>query len=158
MRELHFPSRLKDFKTDGYLFNVGPPIRHDSIAIKACVFGESEVSIRWDLIEVVGLDFENRSPIEVVERALAECGFTSCDELRDHYRIPQTTLACRVLPKDTKLPKAKTIGKRRLLRHALILGLCGPSIYDPQRPVIWTNNRLSRAIQLYAPGRFYANQ
>ena len=41
------------------------------------------------------------------------------------------------------------------LRAALILGLCGPNFYSPDRTVIWTEARLTRAVGLYQPTGFY---
>jgi hypothetical protein len=150
---------MNELCPDEYLFNIGPPMRHESIAVKSSLFKESKASIRWKIVEMVGLDFEGRSPIDVVEHALAECGFDSSDDLLNRFTIPQMILACRAVPPSTDIPKVSEISKENLLRHALILGLCGPSIYDPQRPIIWTNNRLGRAVQLYETGRFfYANQ
>jgi len=43
------------------------------------------------------------------------------------------------------------------LLHAAILGLCNGTFYSPDRPVIWTESRLRRRIQLFAVGDFYAD-
>lgn len=39
--------------------------------------------------------------------------------------------------------------------EAAILGMSGPSFYSPERPVVWTRGRLTRAVRLYRLGGFY---
>ena len=41
--------------------------------------------------------------------------------------------------------------------HAAILGLCNGTFYSPNRPVIWTESRLRRRVQLFAVGDFYVD-
>ena len=48
-------------------------------------------------------------------------------------------------------------GLQKVDGRELILGLCGPTYYDRQKAVIWTNNRLSRRLDLFQPGRWYAD-
>ena len=36
------------------------------------------------------------------------------------------------------------------------IGLCTDQLFDPQRPVIWTETSLTRALDLYDPRGFYA--
>jgi hypothetical protein len=40
---------------------------------------------------------------------------------------------------------------------AAILGLSSTTFYSPDRPVVWTQDRLSRAITLHRLGNFYAD-
>lgn len=40
---------------------------------------------------------------------------------------------------------------------AAILGLSSPSFYSLDRPVVWTQDRLARAITLHRLGNFYAD-
>jgi len=40
---------------------------------------------------------------------------------------------------------------------AAILGLSSATFYSPDRPVVWTQDRLSRAITLHRLGNFYAD-
>jgi len=39
--------------------------------------------------------------------------------------------------------------------EAAILGMSGPSFYSPERPVVWTRERLTRAVRLHKLGGFY---
>ena len=45
---------------------------------------------------------------------------------------------------------------KKVLRQALLLGLCTTVLYDPERPVLWTRSSLSRCLELYDGGGFYA--
>jgi hypothetical protein len=46
--------------------------------------------------------------------------------------------------------------RRRVLKQALMLGLCTAHVYDPARPVLWTAASLSRGLDLFEPQGFYA--
>jgi hypothetical protein len=46
--------------------------------------------------------------------------------------------------------------RRDILWHALMLGLCTAQIYDPARPVLWTQAALKRRLELFDPAGFYA--
>lgn len=41
------------------------------------------------------------------------------------------------------------------LQAALILGLCGPAYYAPDRPSVWSEARLGRRLVLYCPDGYY---
>ena len=42
------------------------------------------------------------------------------------------------------------------LFQAIVLGLCTPWRYDPGRPVLWTRTSLTRQLELFDAGGFYA--
>ena len=42
-----------------------------------------------------------------------------------------------------------------LIAHALVLGLSTAQLFDPVRPVVWTEAALSRRIELFDPEGFY---
>ncbi len=75
-------------------------------------------------------------------------------------------------PEELALPPGATLTRRTpspqieldftgagglVLFCALVLGLCNLAFYATERPVVWTNQRLSRRLQLYRPHSFYAN-
>ena len=45
---------------------------------------------------------------------------------------------------------------RDVLEQALMLGLCTAQIFDADRPVLWTETSLTRAVELFDPVGFYA--
>ena len=128
--------------------------------IRVSVFGNETMKIRWPRTERVGLVFDGRrSPINLIEDLLEQSGFRSPEELRPVFAIPPRPLTCRLLePAATEgLVDTRTGAPEEILRQALILGLCGPDIYDPDRPVIWTRSRLTRKADLFEVGDFYAD-
>ena len=52
--------------------------------------------------------------------------------------------------------RENAVNARAPLRQALMLGLCTAQMYDPARPVMWTETSLTRAVELYDSGSFYA--
>ena len=75
------------------------------------------------------------------------------------FEVPRMPLACRTnYDNDQSGTNVRMMDDPKIvLRQALILGLCGPNHYDPSKAVIWTDNRLSRHLDLFVPGRFYAD-
>ena len=95
------------------------------------------------------------SPREFMEDLLSDAGCRTPEELRELFDHPTRRLMARpaperFTPKDVRLEEPEVI-----LREALILGLATSSIYDPERPVIWTEVSLGRRLELYDPGSFY---
>jgi len=123
------------------------------------LLGDPEKEIAWPLVERVGLLFEHsENPLVFIEKLLRREGFRSPEELRKELEIPPGMLTCRTIGDDAEgVVDIQRADPKIVLRQALILGLCGPSFYDPNKAVIWTNSRLSRKLDLFAPGRFYAD-
>ena len=46
--------------------------------------------------------------------------------------------------------------EREILEQALLLGLCTAQLFDPARPVLWTQASLTRGLELFDPAGFYA--
>ena len=143
----------------GMQFNYGAPPRMRITRIKETLLGDTEKSIVWPQRGRVGLLFrKGQSPLSFIEKLLKKEGFRSAEELREVFPIPSCLLTCRDIEADSPgLVKADPEDARTVLRQALILGLCGPACYDPNKAVIWTNNRLSRTLDLFEPGRWYAD-
>jgi len=146
-----------------YRFNFGPSQKTRSMSLSVTMLGNPDISIAWPQRERVGLIFEGEaSPLVVIETLLEKEGFRSPEELKHQLEIPKAQMTCCNLGRDIcgeteGLVKAETGDPRTVLRHALILGLCGPTFYDPHKAVIWTNNRLSRTLELFEPVRWYEN-
>ena len=144
---------------DGMWLNMGRPSRRMTTRIRVTILGNPSITVSWPQRERVGLIFKKgKSPLAFVESLLKKEGFRSPEELRQHFEIPAGLLTCRNIADDSGgLVDAVRADARTVLRQALILGLCGANFYDPNRAVIWTNNSLSRKLDLFEPGRFYAD-
>lgn len=144
---------------DGMWLNMGRPSRRMTTRIRVTILGNPSITVSWPQTERVGLILKKgKSPLAFVESLLRKEGFESPEELREHFEVPARLLTCRNIPDDSDgLVVADRADAGTVLRQALILGLCGANFYDPNRAVIWTNNRLSRKLDLFEPGRFYAD-
>lgn len=146
---------------EGMRFNYGsppPPMR--TSRMRTTLLGDTEKLIGWPQRERVGLVFEKDvSPLEFLESLLRFRKISSPEDLRLMFEIPPQMLTCRPIGNeaDGLVKVDRFADEDAVLRHALILGLCGPSFYDPNKAVIWTNSRLSRTLDLFEPGRFYAD-
>lgn len=124
--------------------------------LTSSLLGPRDQFVKIPLILRVGIWFGvGESPRRFMEDLLADTGHDNPDDLRDLFDFPPKRLMARPAPdhfspKDVRLEKPEVI-----LREALILGLATSSIYDPLRPVIWTEASLSRRLELYDPGSFY---
>ncbi|MBK7931995.1 MAG: hypothetical protein IPK01_00585 [Acidobacteria bacterium] len=146
--------------SEGMQFNYGAPPRMRTTRMRETLLGDAEKSIAWPRRERVGLVFDKDiTPLEFLEEILEARVIDSPEELRAIFQIPAQMLTCRPIGHDAEgLVKVDRLADEdAVLRHALILGLCGPSFYDPNKAVIWTNSRLSRTLDLFEPGRFYAD-
>jgi len=84
--------------------------------------------------------------------ALCECGFEDPDAAFDALEeLPRKTLHCLKVPERNHAWGAQRPWNdlREFLKTALILGKCSQGLYDPSRPVIWTENRLGQWVELY---------
>ena len=57
---------------------------------------------------------------------------------------------------ETPPTPVKTLVPVDALYQALVLGLCTPWRYDPDRPVLWTRTSLTRQLELFDGRGFYA--
>lgn len=144
----------------GLWCNIGPPLaRYRTERLAETLLGDTEKEIAWPLVERVGLLFDRgANPLAFIENLLRREGFRSPEQLRKEIQIPPGMLTCRTIGDDADgIVKISRADPGIVLRQALILGLCGPSFYDPNKAVIWTNSRLLRKLDLFQPGRFYAD-
>ena len=87
-------------------------------------------------------------------RLLAQRGLRDTEELKSLPGLPPGAWICRDIPQQG--PPVEESPADPLL-HAAILGLCNPVFYSPRRPVIWTESRLRRRVELFAIGDIYAD-
>ncbi len=137
--------------------NAGAPMgrRHREL-LASSLLGPQDPFVRLPLVLQVGIWFGvGVSARAYMEGLLAEVGCEDPEDLRELFDSPPIRLMARpasghFIPKDVRLT-----GSEVILREALILGLATVALYDPERPVIWTEASLSRCLELYDPRSFY---
>ena len=138
------------------LMNSGGPRSRTRIeCLSATVLGRDDGAIRCPRVLRVGLDFGGRNPLAWVGDLLASCGFSDEHEARLGIVLPYEPCLCRPDPRPWPTP-IDTLGPDDALFQALVLGLCTPWRYDPGRPVLWTRTSLTRQLELFDGGGFYA--
>ena len=140
------------------LANVGGPMsRTRSEHIVSTVLGRDDGAIRCPRSLRLGLSFPSRAdPVKAIVQLLQSNGFGSAEDLRDEFAVPEGRLICR--PLDPKASRLAVRGgpEREILEQALLLGLCTAQLFDPARPVLWTQASLTRDLELFDPAGFYA--
>ncbi len=156
---LQLADLLRDLPGIGWLFNMGGPMsRRRTERIRSTLLGNFCSGIKWPRQYIVVLHFpEGISPVEFVEELLEKSGFsTPVEALKHRTDLPAGMHYCHT--KKLDIDEKQRIAPQtddEILRAALILGLCGPNFYSPDRTVIWTEARLTRAVGLYQPTGFY---
>jgi len=89
-------------------------------------------------------------PVLHVERLVSSSGVKSREDLRKIKGIPKGRWIVV-----ENLSTTEFTGKMDPLVYAVLLGLSGPTFYSPERPIVWTRERLLRHITLYRLGGFY---
>lgn len=133
----------------------GPSSRRRTERLSATVLGRDDGAIRCPRVLRVGLDFGRRNPLTWVRGLLETCGFADEREARAAIALPLEPCLCRPDPAARPAP-VDTLRPDDALCQALVLGLCTPWRYDPDRPVLWTRTSLTRQLELFDGGGFYA--
>jgi hypothetical protein len=148
-----------DLKEFIRVFNSGAPgSRTRREPVKSTFLNNANMRLNWPCRFVVALKFpQDTSPLEYTEEVLKKRGYqTPDDAVKAHENLPNRLFYCHKLNMSRyEILNVSPHSDAEFLRFALILGLCGPNYYDPQRPVIWTEGRLTRAVGLYLPRGFY---
>jgi hypothetical protein len=156
---LQLPGLLRDLPVIGRLFNSGSPMsRRRTERIRSTLLDNIRSKIQWPRQCFIVLDFPVEvSPVEYVEELLEKAGFATPDDALAHRTdLPVGMHYCHAKKLTEKEKREKSPQTDdEFLRDALILGLCGPNFYSPDRTVIWTEARLIRAVGLYQPTGFY---
>jgi hypothetical protein len=133
----------------------GPMSRRRTERLSATVLGRDDGAVRCPRVLRVGLDFGGENPLMWVRDLLARCGFADEHEARHAVVLPHEPCLCRADPSPRPVA-IETLGADAALYQALVLGLCTPWRYDPGRPVLWTRTSLTRHLELFDGGGFYA--
>lgn len=136
----------------------GPMSRTRREVIHSSILGNTSKRISWPLRFRVGLIFPSETrPFDLIMNILEASGFHSPQALSEAFDLPKNIMACRHLDMESKgFLKASGKDLMAILRQAVLLGLCNSNFYDPNRTVIWTNKSLSRKLELFDVGEFYA--
>ena len=133
----------------------GPASRHRTERLTASILGKDDGVIRCPRVTRLALDFGRADPLTVMHALLREHGLEHAEQLREVFSPSEDRCICRLDLRPRRLRIADADPKK-VLRQALLLGLCTTVLYDSQRPVLWTRSSLSRCLELYDGGGFYA--
>jgi len=92
--------------------------------------------------------------LEYCRGLLGQSEFSDIEELKFLPGLPSGMWICRDIRPETGSVEESPGDP---LLHAAILGLCNGTFYSPDRPLIWTESRLRRRVQLFAVGDFYVD-
>lgn len=134
----------------------GPSSRTRRERISSSLLGKDDGAIRCPRILRIGLALPKGDPVALLSRMLAEEGYGSAEDLRDEYEIPGKSLLARPYTQTEGIVDLLRAARRDILWHALMLGLSTAQLYDPARPVLWTQTALGRRLELFDPSGFYA--
>jgi len=134
----------------------GPMSRVREERVSSTLLGKDDGYIRCPQVIRLGLHFDGGDPVDTINRIIDEEGFNSPGEIFDDVQPPLGRLICRPLNSNFRRLRVMTGSRPRVLRQALMLGLCTAHIYDSCRPVLWTHTSLLRALELFDPRGFYA--
>jgi hypothetical protein len=157
----------------------GPMSRTRQEHIKSSLLGSRDgvvrcprrisLCLRFDRDSLWGVEFPGDSdevlrkkrqpeptPVEYLESLLKDEGLRDPEELRKRYILPQNKLICGPWTNVEDPLFVYDSSNYDVLEQALMLGLCTAQMFDPGRPVLWTETSLTRAVELFDPGSFYA--
>lgn len=95
----------------------------------------------------------NLTLLEYHEKLWEKSGLSSPEEVRNLPGLP----IGRWIVREVTAPGPDFAPETDPLFCAAILGLCSPSFYSLDRPLVCTHDRLARAVTLYRLGNFYAD-
>ena len=124
--------------------------------IRSSLLGTDDGYIKCPRRIILGLKFEDTHPVSCLESILTTAGFRNPEELRREFAIPQLSLICRPSPSPQRKLSVARCRPATVLKQALLLGLCTHELFNPERPVLWTETSLTRALELFDPRGFYA--
>jgi hypothetical protein len=113
-------------------------------------------SNRCPLHRTLGLCFdEAASAVRAVESLMHSVGLNDTAGLRKLFTLPDFALMARPAHAAVAPVCVGADNTMQVLEQALWLGLCSPYLFDPSRPVVWTETSLRRRVELFEPAGFY---
>ena len=130
---------------------MGPGPTNCRQGIRTSLLRDTGDSVQFRQRFVVSLSPEEGRPVlEFCRELLDRAGLRDLEELRKLEGLPHGRLICREV-----VGAVKTQPQGNPLLHAAILGLCNAAFYSFDRPVVWTESRLKRQVELFAVEDFY---
>jgi len=146
---------IMDGVTRRYANTGGPMSRTRKERIRSSLLGSDDGVIRCPSRIRLGLRFSDTHPVSCLEAMLRDEGFRDPEELRDKYELPEVKLVCLPCANGRHRLSVFRSSPREVLGQALMLGLCTAQLFDPARPVLWTEASLTRSLELFDPRGFY---
>ena len=143
-------------KLDQLANSGGPMSRTRKERIRSTLLGNDHLLVRCPRIVRVGIEFPDVDPVDVLTGILNGEGYASPEDLRGELEIPDRALIARPYTERAGIVDVRYDARRDVLWNALVLGLCTAQVYDPSRPVLWTQASLRRRLELFDPAGFYA--
>lgn len=149
---------------------MGPPPKNCRHEVSRSLF-DGSLGLFHDVLHVSLSQDGFSSRVERARHLLAASGQPSASTFARSLRLPAGGRHCRTLAEPvehnvdilegsataTLWPEAKKpAAETRALAAAVILGMCAPGYFSPDRPVIWSEARLSRVVALVKPQSYYA--
>ncbi len=133
----------------------GPSSRRRTERVTGSLLGQSEGSILCPRREVLALWFGKAEPVAAMYAILGNMGLRHPEELRPTFGRGLSCRVCRTAASPSPLDVASA-DVVDVLRQAFMLGLCSSVLFDPTRPVLWTQASLTRSLELFDMSGFYA--
>lgn len=135
---------------------MGPPPKNRIHTIASSLVKGKEKGSFFETGLVVSFDASSEmSRVSAARELLEQEGVSGPDELKIRYPLPEGLWIFLSCGSDWIGPAAQKLSP---LHAALILGLCGVSLYSSDRPVVWSEARLARQLILIRPSTFYEDQ
>lgn len=141
-----------------WLNSGGPRSRQRREMIDTSLLGDARKWTCWPNRLRIGLVFPpGADPLRLIRDLCTEAGFSSPEQLRRACVLPARPLTARPARDANGLVDVVRASRDRVLEQAVLLGLCTAVLYEPGRPMLWTHTSLTRRLDLFAPGDFYAD-
>ncbi len=134
----------------------GPMSRTRKQNVSSTLLGREQGAVSCPRSRSLGLQFEEgSSALEVMDSLLRSIGMDAPQGLRELFMLPEKPLMARPLT-DNPIRLCTVTGEPlQVLEQALWLGLSSAFLFDPGRPLIWTETSLRRNLELFEPDGFY---
>ena len=122
--------------------------------IRSSLLGLQDDPVSCPCGEFLALEFGDAEPVATMYRILEGIGLENPEQLRPTFGRGLSPKVCRADPGalalDVMIANAVPV-----LHIAFMLGLCTGVLFDPSRPVLWTQSSLLRRLELFDMTGFY---